>query len=177
MRPYSNGNRYAETPILTTSRPIPVRQPTGRGRRRDYNIRGYKDGWVEESGRRQKLITTTTRRPVYSTTYPTYPRTRRPIPTIARLATIVVCYFKSILNVSFSKIKIPYQLTRYSKSSESFQESRKSSGSKNTKGEVLTSDDGGEYGNLLPYLGYRKEDRACPQGWVMDIYGYCRYEK
>ena len=97
VRPYSNGNRYAETPILTTFRPIPARQPTGRGRRRDYNIRGYKDGWVEESGRRKKLITTTTRRPVYSTTYPTYPRTRRPIPTIARLATIVVCYFKSIL--------------------------------------------------------------------------------
>ena len=97
VRPYSNGNRYAETPILTTSRPIPVRQPTGRGRRRDYNIRGYKDGWVEESGRRQKLITTTTRRPVYSTTYPTYPRTRRPIPTIARLATIVVCHYKSVL--------------------------------------------------------------------------------
>ena len=107
VRPYSNGNRYAETPILTTSRPIPVRQPTGRGRRRDYNIRGYKDGWVEESGRRQKLITTTTRRPVYSTTYPTYPRTRRPIPTIARLATIVVCHYKSV----FFK-NIPYQLTK-----------------------------------------------------------------
>ena len=31
-----------------------------------------------------------------------------------------------------------------------------------------------EYGNLLPYLGYREEDRSCPKGWVMDIYGYCR---
>ena len=31
-----------------------------------------------------------------------------------------------------------------------------------------------EYGNLLPYLGYREEDRSCPEGWVMDIYGYCR---
>ena len=86
VRPYSNGNRYAETPILTTSRSIPVRHPTGRGRRRDYNIRGYKDGWVEESGRRQKLITTTTRRPVYSTTYPTYPRTRVMVKTKGRFS-------------------------------------------------------------------------------------------
>ena len=31
-----------------------------------------------------------------------------------------------------------------------------------------------EYGNLLPYLGYREEDRSCPEGWVMDVYGYCR---
>ena len=57
--------------------------------------------------------------------------------------------------------------------------------SRNTKedtiGEKGTSDtntgDGGEgeYGNLLhPYLEYRKEDRECPEGWVMDIYGYCR---
>ena len=33
---------------------------------------------------------------------------------------------------------------------------------------------GEEKGNLLHYLGYRKEDRSCPEGWVMDIYGYCR---
>ena len=90
------------------------------------------------------------------------------------------------MQVQYFFQNIPDQVTKnktfknrilYSKSSENFQESRKSSGSKSTKGEVLTSDDGGEYGNLLPYLGYRKEDRACPQGWVMDIYGYCRYEK
>ena len=32
----------------------------------------------------------------------------------------------------------------------------------------------GEYGNKLVYLGYRKEDHFCPEGWVLDIYGYCR---
>lgn len=36
---------------------------------------------------------------------------------------------------------------------------------------------GQEYGNLLPYLEYREEDRSCPEGWVMDIYGYCRYKE
>ena len=33
----------------------------------------------------------------------------------------------------------------------------------------------GEYGNKLVYLGYRKEDYYCPEGYVLDIYGYCRY--
>ena len=32
-----------------------------------------------------------------------------------------------------------------------------------------------EYGNKLVYLGYRKEDYFCPEGYVLDIYGYCRY--
>ena len=31
-----------------------------------------------------------------------------------------------------------------------------------------------EYGNKLVYLGYRKEDYFCPEGYVLDIYGYCR---
>jgi hypothetical protein len=31
-----------------------------------------------------------------------------------------------------------------------------------------------EKGNLLVYLDYRKEDRSCPDGQVLDIYGYCR---
>merc|ERR1719400_2090655 len=30
-----------------------------------------------------------------------------------------------------------------------------------------------EYGNKLVYLGYRKEDYFCPEGYVLDIYGYC----
>ena len=42
------------------------------------------------------------------------------------------------------------------------------------KGNVESSNDEGEYGNLIHHLGYRKEDRSCPEGWVMDIYGYCR---
>ena len=33
---------------------------------------------------------------------------------------------------------------------------------------------GDEYGNKLVYLGYRKEDYFCPEGQVLDIYGYCR---
>ncbi len=33
---------------------------------------------------------------------------------------------------------------------------------------------GGEYGNKLVYLGYRREDNGCPQGQVLDVYGYCR---
>ena len=41
-------------------------------------------------------------------------------------------------------------------------------------GENANTGDDQEYGNLLHYLGYRKEDRSCPEGWVMDIYGYCR---
>lgn len=36
--------------------------------------------------------------------------------------------------------------------------------------------DGDEYGNKLVYLGYRKEDYYCPEGYVLDIYGYCRWE-
>ena len=32
----------------------------------------------------------------------------------------------------------------------------------------------GEYGNKLVHLGYRKEDYFCPEGQVLDIYGYCR---
>ena len=32
-----------------------------------------------------------------------------------------------------------------------------------------------EYGNKLVYYGYRKEDYFCPEGYVLDIYGYCRY--
>ena len=46
----------------------------------------------------------------------------------------------------------------------------------NMKGNVDNSNaaDEGEYGNLIHYLGHRKEDRSCPEGWVMDIYGYCR---
>ena len=32
-----------------------------------------------------------------------------------------------------------------------------------------------EYGNKLVYYGYRKEDYFCPDGYVLDIYGYCRY--
>ena len=31
-----------------------------------------------------------------------------------------------------------------------------------------------EYGNKLVYYGYRKEDYFCPDGYVLDIYGYCR---
>lgn len=31
-----------------------------------------------------------------------------------------------------------------------------------------------EYGNKLVYYGYRKEDYFCPEGYVLDIYGYCR---
>ena len=31
-----------------------------------------------------------------------------------------------------------------------------------------------EKGNLLVHLDYRKEDRSCPDGQVLDIYGYCR---
>ena len=34
-----------------------------------------------------------------------------------------------------------------------------------------------EYGNKLVYLGYRKEDYFCPEGYVLDIYGYCRSVK
>ncbi len=29
-------------------------------------------------------------------------------------------------------------------------------------------------GNLLVYLDYRREDNSCPEGQVIDIYGYCR---
>ena len=29
-------------------------------------------------------------------------------------------------------------------------------------------------GNYLVYLGYRREDNSCPDGYVLDIYGYCR---
>ena len=32
-----------------------------------------------------------------------------------------------------------------------------------------------QYGNKLVYYGYRKEDYYCPEGYVLDIYGYCRY--
>ena len=35
--------------------------------------------------------------------------------------------------------------------------------------------DAGEYGNKLVHLGYRKEDYFCPEGQVLDVYGYCRY--
>ena len=41
-------------------------------------------------------------------------------------------------------------------------------------GENSNAVEEGEYGNLIHYLGHRKEDRSCPEGWVMDIYGYCR---
>jgi len=39
---------------------------------------------------------------------------------------------------------------------------------------VSPSDDKG--GNLIHYLGHRKEDHQCPEGWLMDVYGYCREE-
>lgn len=43
--------------------------------------------------------------------------------------------------------------------------------------EAADTDDSGEYGNKLVYYGYRKEDYYCPEGYVLDIYGYCRYVK
>ena len=38
----------------------------------------------------------------------------------------------------------------------------------------FTQPEAGDYGNKLVYLGYRKEDHFCPEGQVLDVYGYCR---
>ena len=43
-----------------------------------------------------------------------------------------------------------------------------------TTTEPFESPDLDQYGNKLVYLGYRKEDYFCPEGYVLDIYGYCR---
>ena len=29
-------------------------------------------------------------------------------------------------------------------------------------------------GNLIHSLGHPKEDHHCPEGWLIDVYGYCR---
>jgi len=39
---------------------------------------------------------------------------------------------------------------------------------------VDDSECGEECRNKLHYLGHPKEDDKCPEGWVIDIYGYCR---
>ena len=60
-----------------------------------------------------------------------------------------------------------------SEESDESDESDEDSGSSSSEEDTQGVDDE-EKGNLLHYLGYRKEDRSCPEGWVMDIYGYCR---
>jgi len=138
---------YPPPPIPTTVRPISLREPTS------VNIRGYEDGWVEESGRRREQErTTTTKRPVYSPTYPPYRRTRRPDPTTRR----------------------PVSERSVEKSVESSGSSEYNPDSARGNEDNRSVGDEEEKGNLLHYLGYRKEDRSCPEGWVMDIYGYCR---
>ena len=85
VQPYpdnSRRNRYNQPPAPTTPSSIRYRQPTIVTTQPNLNIRGYEDGWVEDNRRNQ--IQTTTRRPVYSPTYPSYRRTRRPRPTTAR---------------------------------------------------------------------------------------------
>ena len=86
VQPYPDENRYRsqynQPPVRTTASSIRYRQPTLLTTPSNLNIRGYEDGWVEDNRRQQ--IRTTTRRPIYSPTYPSYRRTRRPRPTTPR---------------------------------------------------------------------------------------------
>ena len=86
VQPYPDENRYRnrynQPPVRTTASSIRYRQPTLLTTPPNLNIRGYEDGWVEDNRRQQ--IRTTTRRPIYSPTYPSYRRTRRPRPTTPR---------------------------------------------------------------------------------------------
>jgi len=155
VQPYpdnSRRNQYNPRPSPTTPSSIRYRQPTLLTTQPNLNIRGYEDGWVE--GDRRNQIRTTTKRPVYSPTYPSYRRTRRPRPTTPRPVTE-----KSTESENLDG--------KYGSQTGLDSKSGGNEGSENTA-------NGQEYGNLLPYLGYREEDRSCPEGWVMDIYGYCR---
>ena len=107
VQPYpdnSRRNQYPEPPISTTSNPIRLRRPTVVTTQANLNIRGYKDGWVEENGRRRRQkVTTTTRRP--TTTRP-YRRTRKPRPTTARYASYKTLAGNVYVQRKFKTIKI-----------------------------------------------------------------------
>ncbi len=66
-------------------------------------------------------------------------------------------------------------LEEFSSEESSEESSEKSSEEVSSEESSEESNEGNEeYGNYLVHLGYRREDNGCPEGQVLDIYGYCR---